>query len=347
MKCRGLNNCFSDHVKALYTQNPFVDLSDVCKKYIAHFEDINKESGGEELRKLIANAKPSAPTNTTSSGIASGVDKNSDKSQQHSPPQLSAPNIPPFSFGGNSLISEPSQSFSGTQLPPPPHLQQRQESSDDAAVPKPLFGGLANTSFSVLGSSNANSPFSFSSVLGGGSSSASSSAASAKPLFSFSDATKSGGLPAGGGGTSSDVGGGGGGGEEDDDDAPKEEQIDPEKLMKGAGEENEETVQEVRAKAYMFNQDKKAWVDIGLGVFKLNKDKITGKSRLLLRADGSGRVLLNASMFAGMAPRLEADGKSVGFALVVNGKICKHLLKVKKEEAAQFVDGWIGLLPKE
>ncbi|KAJ3406148.1 hypothetical protein CcCBS67573_g03466 [Chytriomyces confervae] len=118
--------------------------------------------------------------------------------------------------------------------------------------------------------------------------------------------------------------------EDDDEDAPKDEQIDSAILMRGAGEEGERTVHEVRCKAYVLRKAK--WDDVGLGLLKLNTHRDTGKSRLILRADGSGRVLLNLAVFEGMNMKAEPNsgGKAVGFMGVGDGgALSKYLIRVK------------------
>ncbi|KAJ3235620.1 hypothetical protein HDU81_000320 [Chytriomyces hyalinus] len=127
--------------------------------------------------------------------------------------------------------------------------------------------------------------------------------------------------------------------EDDDEDAPKDEQIDSAKLMRGAGEEDEHTVHEVRCKAYIFQKGK--WDDVGLGIMKLNTNKATGKARLILRADGSGRVLLNLSVFEGM--NMKAEAKTVSFMGVgEGGALNKYSFRVKDgsqgEKMAKEVD---------
>ncbi|KAI8618090.1 hypothetical protein BC830DRAFT_29441 [Chytriomyces sp. MP71] len=75
----------------------------------------------------------------------------------------------------------------------------------------------------------------------------------------------------------------------DDNEAPEDEQIDPATLMRGAGEADETTIWEFRAKAFLFDNAKRG--NFGLGTLKLNRHNGTGKGRILVRAEGSGRVL--------------------------------------------------------
>lgn len=67
-----------------------------------------------------------------------------------------------------------------------------------------------------------------------------------------------------------------------------------------SGEEDEETIFSARAKLFVFIQDgdKKSWKERGVGVLKLNvpkasSDDVGKKARLLMRAEGSQRLVLN------------------------------------------------------
>ncbi len=66
----------------------------------------------------------------------------------------------------------------------------------------------------------------------------------------------------------------------------------------GPGEENEEIKYEKKAKIYNFNaEDKKSpYTVLGVGMLKVLKHKETKKTRVLVRSDGAGRVLINFSL---------------------------------------------------
>ncbi|KAJ3116845.1 hypothetical protein HDU96_008626 [Phlyctochytrium bullatum] len=132
-------------------------------------------------------------------------------------------------------------------------------------------------------------------------------------------------------------------GDEDgeDGDEPKEEQVNPEVFMKGAGEESEDTIYEQKTKALRFDSESKGWKEVGKGIVKINEDKTTKKRRLLLRADGSGRVLLNFFLIKGMSPK--AEKKTVTFIAVHDGKPCKFLLRVKEESSAVDLSNLINV----
>ncbi|KAI9350077.1 hypothetical protein DFJ73DRAFT_959886 [Zopfochytrium polystomum] len=132
-----------------------------------------------------------------------------------------------------------------------------------------------------------------------------------------------------------------------DEEESKDEQIDTEKLMKGAGEENEETVCLANVKAFNFSSETKGWSHIGVGLVKLNQDKTSGKARLLLRADGSGRVLLNTMILPVMAPKLD-NPKNLSFLSVgADGKPTRMLFKIKDtKEAEKFFDSLKNLVER-
>lgn len=63
---------------------------------------------------------------------------------------------------------------------------------------------------------------------------------------------------------------------------------------KGPGEENEDSVYEKKAKVYELVDGQ--FKPVGLGNLRVLVDKETNKSRVLVRADGSGRVLVNIGL---------------------------------------------------
>lgn len=62
----------------------------------------------------------------------------------------------------------------------------------------------------------------------------------------------------------------------------------------GAGEENEDVILETRARALQFKDG--GWESQGVGFFRILKDRTTSRARILLRADPSGKVVLNAHL---------------------------------------------------
>ncbi|KAJ1569773.1 hypothetical protein HK096_001885 [Nowakowskiella sp. JEL0078] len=103
----------------------------------------------------------------------------------------------------------------------------------------------------------------------------------------------------------------------DGEDLPLDPQLDNLTMMKGEGEESDDVIFESRAKVFQFKLSK--WVPIGLGVLKVNQNKIDSKKRVLMRADSSGRVLLNSFLFKEMKPHMEkSDAKELTMNMLMN-----------------------------
>ncbi|EDU44252.1 Ran-BP1 domain containing protein [Pyrenophora tritici-repentis] len=111
------------------------------------------------------------------------------------------------------------------------------------------------------------------------------------------------------------------------------------------GEEGEETIWMGRARLYHMSGEgqNRAWKERGVGTFKFN---ITvdepKKARFVLRAEGTHRLLLNASVTRNMVFGGDAKGeKPNDTRLLFNspnpeGKLEMHLLKLKAENAKQL-----------
>lgn len=118
----------------------------------------------------------------------------------------------------------------------------------------------------------------------------------------------------------------------------------------GEGEEGEDTVAEQRGKLHKLEDGK--YVVVGLGQFKLKSNKATGKRRLLMRADGSGSVILVSArrssvsinltraqnMAVGKSFDATAEGNNVKFlGFDLAGSMKPFLLRVKTADAAATV----------
>ncbi|KAK9421520.1 hypothetical protein SUNI508_05755 [Seiridium unicorne] len=183
-------------------------------------------------------------------------------------------------FGSQTNGATPAPTFSFTSATPQPTPQQ---SSTNLFAPQPsapsIFSGLQPSG----GAPGANSPF---------------------PASSSMNATPVSGTP-----------------EpqtqhaEGDAEAPQE-QISL--TQGGPGEEDEETVFEVRAKAMNYvpvtpgedsPSSKSPWQTKGIGPLRLLKHKTTGQVRILLRAEPRGHIAMNKTLLAGVD--YKADGKTV------------------------------------
>jgi hypothetical protein len=100
----------------------------------------------------------------------------------------------------------------------------------------------------------------------------------------------------------------------------------------GAGEEEEEVVFEVRARALKAIPGS-GWAGQGTGVLRVLKHRISGRSRVLLRADPSGKVILNAALVRQIYYKL--SGSSVQFLVPgVSRQLERWAIKVREQENA-------------
>lgn len=101
------------------------------------------------------------------------------------------------------------------------------------------------------------------------------------------------------------------------------------------GEEEEKTYFSCKAKLFQFSD--KEWRERGIGTFKVNVKVMDGKedkasARLIMRADGVGRVMLNTPIFKGMtvgdASGNEPNSKQIHLASLESGRSVPILLRV-------------------
>ena len=122
----------------------------------------------------------------------------------------------------------------------------------------------------------------------------------------------------------------------DDDETPKEAQLDLGNA--NAGEEDEELIHSVRAKAsefYGIPGEKKEWTVRGVGELRVLKHKESGKVRALLRAEQSAKVLLNAGLLSAASYTLMSP-KRVNFTVATaHGIPTRWFIQVGKEEDAK------------
>ncbi|KAG9126801.1 hypothetical protein FRC07_001933 [Ceratobasidium sp. 392] len=101
----------------------------------------------------------------------------------------------------------------------------------------------------------------------------------------------------------------------------------------GAGEENEDTLFAARARVLRFY--KQSWVGVGIGNFKIKYDRETKKRRVLHRLEGTGRVVVNISMFEHMEPVKEPKGVLRFTGTDDEGHPMLYRVKVKTDEEAE------------
>ncbi|PGH07556.1 hypothetical protein AJ79_06226 [Helicocarpus griseus UAMH5409] len=123
-------------------------------------------------------------------------------------------------------------------------------------------------------------------------------------------------------------------GADEAEDATPDAQVDL--LRGGQGEENEDEVFEVRAKAFKLQpppgEEVPKWEVQGVGLLRILKHKTTGRSRVLLRADPSGRVILNSLL----VPQIKYTQArtAVQFLVPKDPKPESWSVRVKKETEA-------------
>ena len=146
------------------------------------------------------------------------------------------------------------------------------------------------------------------------------------------------GTPGGTTGEESNAEGSGTGGGEGDAMPADEQSADL--SLSTAGEEGEEVLVQHRAKAKAFvaatEGGEKGWTTKGVGELKVLKNTETGKVRVVLRADKSGKVVMNA----GLLPSLvygKAASKVVDFPLGTARGIERWILQFSAEDLATSV----------
>lgn len=95
------------------------------------------------------------------------------------------------------------------------------------------------------------------------------------------------------------------------------------------GEEDEESIHSIRAKLYLMAEDQ-SWKERGTGTLRVNVPKSSSdkqSARLVMRADGVLRVILNVSLFKGM--KCELQEKFVRIVAFEEAKPVHYAIKVR------------------
>jgi len=102
------------------------------------------------------------------------------------------------------------------------------------------------------------------------------------------------------------------------------------------GEEEESNVFQVNVKLYIFDTDKKNWVERGRGMLRLNDDPSSTvghlRSRLVMRTVGSLRVVLNTKLFPNMVCE-KANEKNVRISAQEEGVLKVFLISGSPKDA--------------
>lgn len=274
----------------------------------------------DESKPFTFGATPSEEKQTDSKPFTFGTPASEEKKTENKPFTFGAPvsedkkaEIKPFTFGAT-----PSEDNKGVSAASKPFSFAAPGASDSGDKPKSFSFGAASGAFG----SNSSSTFSFNATsdhtwspekgikfASGNSDAKDSSKPDAPEVAGIAPSAPTG-----------------------DDAEPALPQVDL--SSQGAGEEEEESIYEKRAKAYEL-VDKQFKV-LGVGPLRLLKHKTTGKTRLLLRADGSGRVILNTALKKEITYKAEESQVRV-LDIKSDGTPTTYLLRVKtKADASEL-----------
>lgn len=121
-------------------------------------------------------------------------------------------------------------------------------------------------------------------------------------------------------------------GEGAEDGSEKHEQLNL--ADKGPGEEDEEVLFAVKAKAMIFESSDKGWATRGVGKLRVLKHRDTSKTRILLKQDPSGKIILNAALLSTMKYEY-MQNKSIKLGVATDvGKLVTWLIRTGKDEDA-------------
>ncbi|KAL1962162.1 hypothetical protein VTN77DRAFT_508 [Rasamsonia byssochlamydoides] len=124
-------------------------------------------------------------------------------------------------------------------------------------------------------------------------------------------------------------------GAEDTDGAEKDYSNDPQvDLVGNAGEENEDVVFVTRARALKYQQ-KSGWETQGVGPLRVLKHRQEGRARLVLRADPSGKVVLNTAIQKAIDYKVSNNSIQFGVPRADGSGLDPWALRVKTKEDAE------------
>ena len=119
----------------------------------------------------------------------------------------------------------------------------------------------------------------------------------------------------------------------EDDKAEKQEQIDL--TSPGPGEEDEDVVLQLKAKALKWDTASSSWASKGVGPLRVLKNRESQQTRVLLRQDPSGRIVLNFALSKSFTYE-SSQSKTVRVPLVSeSGKIESWMIKVGNDDDAK------------
>lgn len=117
-----------------------------------------------------------------------------------------------------------------------------------------------------------------------------------------------------------------------DDETEKQMQLDL--AAGGPGEEDEEILFAVKAKAMSYDAGTKTWLSKGVGILRVLKHRETAKNRILMRQAPSGKIVLNAALLSTMKYEY-LKPKSVKMAVATDGgKLSTWMIRVGNDDDA-------------
>ncbi|KAJ2126307.1 hypothetical protein IW147_000055 [Coemansia sp. RSA 720] len=334
---RGLNASIQKKITDAIAVNAFVDLTPLLEQYRKHWkqvtEDFMPDIGAVDTAKpavtepvvskaavtepVVSKAAVTEPVVSKAAETAPVVSKAAEAAPKKSsmfaslspPTQSSKPAEPTkFSFGAQSATLATSPKPAETKF------AFGAQSTSSSTSPKPASGSPGGFSFNFNkptptdAPDAAKKPFSF----GFG------KPVDTKPAFSF-------GLNKPAQSTDAEP-------KTPTDDAQSDDEPDTARAPTTAGEEGETTVHKVRGKVYMWDSEKKAFKDLGVGNLRINTwetDQGDKRARVLCRQETTEKITLNASMFAKMMVEHKGNDKNVGLLAVVDAKPTRFMFRVK------------------
>ncbi|KII85996.1 hypothetical protein PLICRDRAFT_44450 [Plicaturopsis crispa FD-325 SS-3] len=100
------------------------------------------------------------------------------------------------------------------------------------------------------------------------------------------------------------------------------------------GEEDEDTVHQVRGKLYALTDN--AWKERGTGQLKLNVRQSDGsRARLVMRKEAVYTLILNVTLFKGMKVYIDQDPRYIRFSVIEGGMAQHYNLRVSNGKVAE------------
>ncbi|XP_076353443.1 uncharacterized protein LOC143248696 isoform X2 [Tachypleus tridentatus] len=103
------------------------------------------------------------------------------------------------------------------------------------------------------------------------------------------------------------------------------------------GEEEESNVLQINCKLFAFEKNNGTWVEKGRGILRLNDREVDGvlQSRLVMRTQGSLRLVLNTKVWAGMSLE-QASHKTVRISAIDTDGVKVYLIMANPKDSEQL-----------